>query len=107
MSTERDKLAKIMDEWLDDEAPLNLRRYIPVADSILAAGYRKPRTVTKPEELESLHESAILRSRGGDAFQRGEDFHQRKGWFMNGTVDPLTTQQIVAFGPFTVIHEPS
>jgi hypothetical protein len=43
-TTERDELARILDEWLDDEAPLNLRRYLPVADSILAAGYKNYRT---------------------------------------------------------------
>ena len=41
MNTERDELARIIDEWLDDEAPLNLRRYVPIADAILAAGYTK------------------------------------------------------------------
>jgi hypothetical protein len=76
-----------------------------IADALLAAGYRKPRTVTTAEDLDQLDESAILRSRGGDAFQQGEDFHQRKGWFMNGTVDPLTSMQVAKFGPFSVLFE--
>ena len=108
MSTERDELAediRSLGITVIDGPPVDLTE--PLAQHLHNLGYRKPRTITTTEELDALHESAILRSRGGDAFQRGEDFHQRKGWFMNGTVDPLTTKQVAAFGPFTVLHEGS
>jgi len=76
------------------------------ADAVLAAGYSKPRTITTAEELDALDGSeAILRSRGGDGFQWGADFMGRSGWFMHGTMDPLTNTQVMRFAPFTVIHE--
>ena len=77
-----------------------------IAETIRRSGYRKPRTITTATELFKLDKSAILRSKGGDAFQWGEDFLGHEGWFMTGAIDPLTTGQVLRFAPFTVLYEP-
>lgn len=64
MSTERDELAETISNALDAVAACPTGKptetdYI-VADAILAAGYRKPRTVTTTEELDALPEGAPI-----------------------------------------------
>lgn len=36
-----------------------------IADAILAAGYRKPRTITTPEELDALADRTVVRTAAG------------------------------------------
>lgn len=58
MSTECDELAELLydvdaDDWRHHSAN-------ETADAILAAGYRKPRTVTTVEELDALPVGAVV-----------------------------------------------
>lgn len=68
------------------------------ADAIVAAGYRKPRTITTVEELDALPEGSVIR----DAF-RGRVFHRRglAGWQCAG----MTLKAEIVL-PVTVLHTP-
>lgn len=41
-TTPAEQLARSLDEWLDDEAPLNLRTYQGVADALIKKGWTAP-----------------------------------------------------------------
>ncbi|MDJ0321685.1 hypothetical protein, partial [Pseudarthrobacter sp. PS3-L1] len=56
--SERDELAEII-RAIDGPATLG---GLEVADGLLAAGYRKPRTITTVEELDALKPDAVVRS---------------------------------------------
>jgi hypothetical protein len=73
------------------------------ADAILAAGYRKPRTLTKHEQLLDLTKGTVLRDLDGDILVA--DPGPEDMWFRQ--IDetwPLTPRAVVL--PVTVIHEP-
>lgn len=44
------------------------------ADAILAAGYRKPRTITTAEELDALPEWSVVRSEQGTPWEKCAGF---------------------------------
>lgn len=71
--TDRDELARIIGDATEtyvheEPGPLN------AADAILAAGYRKPRTITTETELDELPDGAVLRGAHGQisVIHRGE-----------------------------------
>ena len=52
------------------------------ADAILAAGYRKPRTITTAEELDALPDGSIVRDAKGFAWQKyRRPISQNPAWF--------------------------
>ena len=60
----RDELAQIWADAYEQEKP--------VVDAILAAGYRKPRTITTREELDALYQldrNVVIADEFGNAFQ--------------------------------------
>jgi len=102
--SERDELARKLDEWLDDEAPLNLRRYVPVADAILAAGYRRPRTVTTVEELDALANESLILDATSKCREGLTSIEGRNWWRAMGPSKVLESKDIAL--PATVLHEP-
>jgi hypothetical protein len=92
--SERDELAKLLFVTDNDAAPEPehewemTTRHNPayaeyafaMADAILAAGYRKPRTVATAEELDALPNGSIIRDDEGDGWQ----FFGLMGWFVTG-----------------------
>lgn len=103
-TNERDELARILNEWLDDEAPLNLRRYVPIADSLLAAGYRKQQTISTYEELNSLYAAdanAVVMNEDGVILQ-----NLAGGWKSPGSAKFMHSDLAFhVYGPrFTVLH---
>jgi len=76
------------------------------ADAILAAGYRKPRTITTTEELDALPNGSVVlsdvyKAHHGQAisFQRWEDGLWHRG-ARSGSTHPDN------FLPVSVLHEP-
>ncbi|KIA72711.1 hypothetical protein ANMWB30_24790 [Arthrobacter sp. MWB30] len=68
MSIERDELAEVIGEALGADADIHDTSWYEdgaIADKILAAGYRKPRTVTTVEELDGLALPAIINAKNG------------------------------------------
>jgi hypothetical protein len=76
-----------------------------MADAILAAGYRKPRTITTPYQLESLpFGSAVQTSDESDTVVLrcdGNNFRNQSGYELSAT-------DLWRYGtrPFTVLYEP-
>ena len=88
-NTQRDELAEVI-RGIDGPATLG---GLEVADAILAAGYRKPRTLTTVEELDALPATTIIRASNGEVFQRDtdgpyydgpHDWQSFEGTFWNG-----------------------
>jgi len=74
------------------------------ADTLLAAGYRRPRTVTTEAELEALPKGSVVLDSYGSAMKK--DGHY---WFDASSYDmPMTALYIYEndFLPATVLHEP-
>ena len=100
MTNERNELTRVIAEADGSGHFLRNGRqfaYGPLADAILAAGYRKPAVVTTAEELDALpHESVVLDCEG-DAWQR-----TNAGWYIvtSGTV----MSNLIDYLPATVLH---
>ena len=103
MNTEREELAKVIvsayGENADTDCPCE--QDMDLADAILAAGYRKPRTITErfedngPDELAPL---SVVLSAGKPAIM------QHDGTFMD--YDGISWDAWEMDYPLTVIHEP-
>lgn len=94
MSTnERDELARIIAPELPDvDIDGGVSRGI--ADAVLNAGYRKPRTITTVEELDALPEDSIIREGESVVATRIGD----SWWYPTGPFEPNL--------PVTVLHNP-
>ena len=73
-------------------------------ERILAAGYRKQRTITTEEELDALPVGSVIKDRDRDVCQRF-----RTGW--RATIheehdDPWLTDTLEVDLPATVLYEP-
>jgi len=71
-----------------------------VADAILAAGYRKPRTITTREELQALIEGAVIIDSAGDVAEL------RGGYWCGYETAAMSVHRQGKYLPATVIHEP-
>jgi len=71
-----------------------------MADAVLAAGYRRPRTVTTVEELDKLADGSAVVDRYGDVSTK------HAHWWHGYETSPLLPSKVVKFGPLTVIYEP-
>jgi len=73
-----------------------------LADAILAAGYRKPRTITTREELDALPSgTAILDSDGNT------NVLHDNGWVLPGSGGGYTSWAVAQALPVTVLYEPT
>lgn len=108
-TTERDILAgrinAAIEEW-DAAEPGKYAAHVAghVADAILAVGYRKPRTITNVEQLETVYAGALLVDAVGEQWgvYGGEDrlFLVADGWEETYDDDYIPL-------PATVVYEPS
>ena len=116
-NTQRDELAQIayLNMYTDPTSPriqpLNERteseigRHYRAADDILAAGYRKPRTITTVEELDALPDEALVRSDFGVIHEKRVEFDTgRVVWTCPGDTDEHTAGKITL--PATVLYTP-
>ena len=95
-NAQRDELALLV-----SNSGTTSKRSLSRADAILAAGYRKPRTITTMEELDALAEGSVILTNGG------EDSAQKDGegeWYLWGGDYGQDSGDI--FLPATVLHEP-
>jgi hypothetical protein len=118
-NTERDELAHLLDEWLDDEAPLNLIRYVPVANAILRAGWRMHRKINSVEELDALAVGSVVHVHDdmvGDAnawqlfddvihLEDGVGEKAKKAWASPAYNQERHGYQLFYLGPVTVLYE--
>lgn len=66
---------------------------------ILAAGYRKPRTITTAEEVYELSEGAVVIDSAGDVSQL------RHGAWCSYETSAMTPRRLAKYLPATVLHE--
>lgn len=77
-----------------------------VHTAILAAGYRKPRTIATLEELKAMEDPAmILMDYCGHPYQWGEGMGGDEGWMAPHDPTPITSHHLWRFIPLTVLHE--
>lgn len=69
------------------------------ADSLLAAGYRKPYTATTKEEIEALTDGSIIRDSAGDVAEK------RGGVWCSYETAPMSNERLAKYTPITVLHE--
>ena len=90
------EVAGIFDTSIDED--------LKMADAILAAGYRKPRTVTTVEELDALPVGSVVLDDSGLSLHRNEF----TGWCASNGAKNISNemfeQEMEAF-PMTVLHE--
>jgi hypothetical protein len=102
----RDELAKLIESGYGDDTTDCPYDHAPtIADAILAAGYRKPRTITTAEELDALPSGASILW-GGKVYGAAR-VHQkgRAYWFRPGRVGHTVVTPSVVY-PATVLYEP-
>lgn len=76
---------------------------VAIGDTLLAAGWTKPRTITTAEELDDLDADSVLRTKRGTLYTKGRDrdvLLSGVGWFT--TSDAIAEEQ-----SFTVLYEPT
>lgn len=109
-NTQREELAQIITDHVH-EGLLSYDACTPhaeideAADDILAAGYRKPRTITTVEELDALSDESVVRSDFGVIHEKRVEFDtSRVIWVCPGDTDEHTAGKITL--PAIVLHEP-
>jgi len=76
-------------------------------ERILAAGYRRPRTITTVEELDALEDpETVLVDFKHNAYQWGIGLDGSEGWQSTRDPNPITSNHLWRFAPITVLHEP-
>ena len=103
--SERDELADDLADSIFRYTGVTTSSSKSMADELLAAGYRKPRTIKSAAELEALpFGSAVQTSDAEDVVVlrcEGRDFRNQSGY-------ELSVETLWRYGthPFTVIYEP-
>jgi len=97
----RDELASVIVEAYGENPDMcPCEQDMDVADAVLAAGYRKPRTITTREEVEALPDGSVLLDSAGDVA------HLRDGFWFSYETSPMTHHRMAKYTPATVLHEP-
>lgn len=97
MSNRDDLIGITMEEATDNGLYMGTLTAEDIADAILAAGYRKPRTITTVEELDALpDDSVVLDEMDGPLIKVGSWFHS--------PTDEMDSRSVIF--PATVLYEP-
>ncbi|AOY72064.1 hypothetical protein ARZXY2_2534 [Arthrobacter sp. ZXY-2] len=109
MSTERYELAEEIAGYRLGEGyyavDIGSSDALAIADDILAAGYRKPRTVTTTEELDTLPDGVIIMDGRGSCREGLRTMGGGNVWRAMGPAKVLRSKEIAL--PATVLHEGS
>lgn len=101
---QRDELARVIvfAHGEDAEVECPCEQDLEVADAIIAAGYRKPRTITTVEELDALPNWSAILDDSGDVAQK------LSGWWHFPETSPVGSSKVLKYSAtVTVIHEPT
>ena len=104
----RDELAAVVYKarWVDGIKDVNLMTDSALADAILAAGYRKPRTITTAEELDALDNGALIRTRVGQCWEAAKLAGGENLWRTLGPAKVLSSEVLGRWNlPATVLHD--
>lgn len=72
------------------------------AETLLEAGYRKPRTITTVEELDALPDLSVVLDKHGESFQRMQTDDPSTALWHSGDIILSASMAL----PATVLHEP-
>jgi len=99
---ERDKLATVIETAYD----LNpgMASFELLAHAILAAGYRKPRTITTMEELDALPDGVLILTEQGGYWESIKRMDGKNWWKEPGATFVSPSSDLTL--PVTVLHEP-
>jgi len=100
----RDELAEVIYKarWVDAVENAEMATDAKMAETILAAGWVKPRTITTVEELDALPDYSAVMLAGRD----GLICQKRYGsWALMGFDERVSLPQIAGDLPATVLHE--
>ena len=89
-NTEREELAKL----------ISSRHTMAAVDAILAAGYRKARTITTTEGLDALPNGSAVLDGSGDVGQKLSGL-----WHFPETA-PIKSSKVAKYGAATVLYTP-
>ena len=107
--SERDELAAMRGELAELTADAAERDdddwMTEAADAILAAGYRRPRTITTTEELDTLPDGVIIMDGRGSCREGLRTMGGGNVWRAMGPAKVLRSKEIAL--PATVLHEGS
>lgn len=83
-----------------------VEHYEAMAEHMIAAGYRKPRTITTREELEALGYGSVIRSEHRHYWvaHKEDGAEGNQGWAAAGTSG---IPDLTMWLPATVLHEPA
>jgi hypothetical protein len=78
------------------------------ADAILAAGYRKPRTIDAATELDALPFESVITDAYGTPHvcERHRTDGTHNEWRMSGHNHLIDSEDVLMHGPATVVHAP-
>jgi hypothetical protein len=91
----------VMEEAADNGVIIGTLTAEDIADAMIAAGYRKPRTVSTKEEIEALPDEAVIRDSAGDVAEK------RGGVWCSYETAPMTSRQLAKYTPLDVLSEPA
>ncbi|WXW93180.1 hypothetical protein SEA_BRAYBEAST_44 [Arthrobacter phage BrayBeast] len=103
--TDNSKAVAPWSEWEHSKNEPRLTEYVyAMADALIAAGYRKPRTITNAEELDALPIKAVIR---GKWLAEKWATPESDVWFIAGRNMEWFTDDLVMRGglPATVLDE--
>jgi len=107
MSNERDELARVIAGTRFKAGTRRPQSSLEQADSILAAGYRKPRTITTPEELDELTAGSVIRDSQGGLWEFRRKVSNKPAWWSAHLAGFWFSSNISDSGllPATALHE--
>ena len=96
----REELAALIESgYAGDDGDCPYEHAPSIADAILAAGYRKPRTITTAEELDALPLESVVKSAEGNVWE-----FLVGGWFETASRVGHVASDLAL--PATVLYEP-
>ena len=96
MSAERDELTDIISSNRNEYAD-------NTASRILAAGYRKPRTITTVDELDALPDAVLILTEQGGYWESIKRMDRKNWWHEPGSTNVSPSEDLTL--PATVLHE--
>jgi SAM-dependent MidA family methyltransferase len=104
--SERDELADLLWDMAIRHLGVATSSSKSMAEELIEAGYRKPRTITTAEELDALPVDTVIRTAGGRVYEKGcyPDDKEFPFWSMTNEQREFGSRQVPL--PATVLWEP-
>ena len=102
-TTDNSKAVAPWSEWEHSKNEPRLTEYVyAMADALIAAGYRKPRTITTAEELDALPYATTVMHDEGWGVTVAERHAEDMRWYVTGCLEYIRPEALL---PATVLYE--